>query len=205
MAEKEPIVVYDSKEHWVVYPSDNAYLMCARIKPNSEGIRHVTQEMVEALKGWWYTKAVEKVEKALDGLDIPWEELRVTGEEIESGNLFALAKKLALISHNIIKVNDFLTLVAARHSAAKEALEQASNQRLARDDKYGGDEGARRPAIAVRLAAMIHQEKPLRDAKIEVIEAGAFLKAMEFTKDSLDVAWRTVSRIVSARLAEPND
>lgn len=200
MAEQEPIVVFDDKEHWVIYPEDNAYLMCLKIKPGEDGIRHVTQEMVEALKGWWYHKAVEKVEQKLDELDIPWEELHVTGPEIESGDLMALSKKLAIASHYIVQVNDVLTLMEARYSAAKEALEQASHQRIAREDKH---EEGRRPAIAVRIAAIIHQEKPLRNAKIDVIEAGAFLKAIGHTKDSLEVLWRTASRIISARLREP--
>ncbi len=204
MAEKEPIVVFDGKEHWCVYPEDNAYLMCAKIKPNEDGVRSVTQEMVEALTGWWYTKAVEQVETALDELNIPWEDLHVTGDDIESGDLMRLSKKLAMASHYIVKINDLTTIVAARHAAAKEALEHASNQRAGRDEKYDKSEG-RKPTIAVRLAMIIHSEKPLRDAKIDVIEAGAFLRAMEHTKDSLDVLWRTASRIISARLKEPID
>jgi hypothetical protein len=52
---------------------------------------------------------------------------------------------------------------------------------------------------------IIHEQKPLRNAKIDLIEAGAFLKAMEHTKDSLDTLWRTASRIISARLKEPID
>jgi hypothetical protein len=94
--------------------------------------------------------------------------------------------------------------VAARQSAAKEALDHAANQRIGRDEKRSQEEG-RRPAIAVRAAMLIHAEKPLRNAKIDVMESGAFLKALEHTKDSLDVLWRTVSRIISARLKEPID
>lgn len=199
--QREPIIVFDSKEHWVIYPHDNAYLMCIKIKPGTDGIRHVTQEMVEALRGWWYTKAIEKVEKALDELDIPWEELYVSGPDIEQGDLMALSKKLAMTSHYIIKVNDLLTRMMARYSAAKEALDQASNQRLARENR--SKEEGRKPAIAARLAAIIHQEKPLRNAKIDSIEAGAFIKAMEYTKDSLDILWRTASRVIAARLKEP--
>lgn len=204
MADKEPIIVHDGKEMWIVYPTDNAYLMCQKIKPEEDGIRHVEQETVEALKGWWYTQAVEKVETALDELDIPWEDLRVNEEAVESGDLMALSKKLALTSHYIVKVNDLLTSTSARYYAAKEALEQAANQRAGHLEKYDKTEG-RKPAIALRLAMIIHIEKPLRNAKIDIIEAGAFLKAMEHTKDSLDNLWRTASRIISARLKEPID
>lgn len=201
---KEPILVYDGKEHWVIYPEDNAYLMCVNIKPNEDGVRPVTQEIVEALKGWWYTKAVEQVEDALDELNIPWEDLHVTGDDIQSGDLMRLSKKLAMASHYIVKLNDLTTVVAARQSAAKEALEHASNQRVGRDEIHDKSEG-RKPPIAIRIAMIIHSNKPLRNAKIDVIESGAFLKAMEHTKDSLDFVWRTTSRIISARLKEPID
>jgi hypothetical protein len=203
MAEKEPILIHDGKEHWLVYPEDNAYLMCNKVKPDEDGVRHVTQEMVEALKGWWYTLAIEKVEQALTALNIPFEELRVTEEDIESGDLMRLSKKLAISSHYIIKVNEMLTLVEARNSAAKDALDHASNQRVGRDERYKGE--GRQPAIAVRIAMAIHEEKPLRNAKIDVIETAAFLKALEHTKNSLDILWRTASRIISARLKEPID
>ncbi len=201
---KEPLIVHDGKEQWVVYPSDNAYLMCQRIEPDEDGVRHVEQETVEALKGWWYTQAVEKVEAALDELNIPWEDLRVSEDAVASGDLMELSKKLALTSHYIVRVNDLLTSTAARYYAAKEALEQAANQRVGRDEKYDKTEG-RKPAIAVRLAMIIHAEKPLRNAKIDIIEAGAFLKAIEYTKDSLDTLWRTASRVISSRLKEPID
>lgn len=202
MAEKEPILVHDGKEPWLIYPEDNAYLACMRVKPDEGGVRHVTQEMVESLKGWWYTQALDKIEAALDELDIPWEDLHVSGEDVQSGDLMGLSKKLAMASHHIVKVNAILARTAARHSAAKESLEHAANQRAGRDEKY--IEG-KKPAVALRLAMLIHAEKPLRNAKIDVIEAGAFLKAMEYTKDSLDVLWRTASRLISARLREPID
>lgn len=201
---KEPLLVHDGKEFWCVYPCDNAYVMCLNVKPGEDGIRHVTQEMVEALKGWWYTTAVAKVEKALAALKIPWDDVETTDEDIESGDLMRLSKKLALASHHIVKVNNLRIVASARHSAAKGALEQAVHQRAGRDQRYAKVEG-RPPPIDVRLAMIIHSEKPLRNAKIDIIETEALLKALEYAWGSLDFHWRTTSRIISSRLREPID
>ena len=201
--EQEPVICHDGHEMWIVYPSENAYLLVVKVKPDEEGIRHVAPELVEGLKGWWYRQAVDKVQAALDELNIPWEELHVTGPEIEAGDLMTLSKKLAMTSHYIVRVNNLLGLSTARHAAAKEALEQATNQMMAQQDKFQDKGEGRKPAIAVRAAALIHQRKPLRNAKIDIIESGAFAAALTHTKDSLDTLWRTASRIISARLKEP--
>ena len=205
MAEQkqEPVICHDGKEHWVVYPSENPYMLVLKIKPDEQGIRHVAPELVEGLKGWWYGQAVKKVEEAIAELAIPWEELHVTGPEIDQGDLMTLSKKLAMASHFIVKVNGLLTVATAQHAAGKEALEQATGQMMAQEDKFGEWGEGRKPAIAVRTAALIHKRKPLRNAKIDIIEGGAFIAALSHTKDSLETLWRTASRIISARLKEP--
>ena len=201
MAE-QPLICYDGIEHWVVYPSDNSYQMVEKIKPGEDGVISVEPALLEMLKGWWYHKAVEKAEAAVAGLEIPWEELQITGADVEQGDLLALTKKLATASTHIVHLNDILTGAMVRMSAAKEAVDQAVHQMMA--SREAQEEG-RPPAIAIRIAALIHKHKPLRNAKIEIIEAGATIKALEVTKDSLDILWRTASRIISARLKEPVD
>jgi len=203
--QQEPVICYDGHEHWVVYPDDNAYSLVSKAKPDKDGVRPVEPETVEMLKGWWWRKAVQKVESMLDDFNIPWEDLHVTKELIEAGDLMELSKVLAETSHYIVRVNQQYGLIAARLSAAKEALDQATHQILGSREAQQEETAGRKPAIAVRVAALIHKQKPLRNAKIEVIEATAFMRALEQTKESLDVLWRTASRIISARLKEPID
>lgn len=201
--ELEPIICHDGKEFWILYPEDNAYLLVSKVKTDEDGVRHVEPEMVEMLKGWWYHQAIERAEKAVAALEIPWDELHVTGEEAEEGNLAVLSKKLAVTSYHIVQVNNVLSGSAVRLAAAKEAVEQAVHQMIASRDSQDGE--GRRPPIAVRIAALIHQHKPLRNGKIEIIESTAAMKALEQTKESLDVIWRTASRLISTRLKEPID
>jgi hypothetical protein len=195
----EPLVVDDGREHWVVYPDDNNYRILASVK-RKDGIRHVKPELVEQVKGWWYHRGIDRAEKAIEGLAIPWDDLEVAGEDIEEGNLVELSKRLALISYQLVRANKLVGQVALRHHAAKEALGHASHLILSREKAE-----EKKSAIAVRLAAAISRQKPLRNAQIEVIEAGAMLKALERTVDALDILWKTVSRIMSARLREPLD
>jgi hypothetical protein len=196
----EPIVVDDGREHWVVYPDDNNYRILASVKKDKDGIRHVKPELIEQVRGWWYHRGIDSAEKAIEGLAIPWEELEVGGEDVEEGNLVELSKRLALISHQLVRANNLVGQVALKHHAAKEALNHAAHLILSREKIE-----EKRAAIAVRMAAAISRQKPLRNAQIEVIEAGAMLKALERTVDALDILWKTVSRIMSARLREPLD
>lgn len=194
------LIVDDGLERWVVYPEDGPYRILKEAKPDAEGIRHVKPELVEQVKGWWYHRGVEKAQKVVDGLEVPWDDLDVSIQEVEAGNLVALSSKLANISHYLVRANTLVGRVSLRHHAAKEALSHAAHLVLSREQ---GDE--RKPAIAVRLAAAISRQKPLRNAQIEVIEAGALLRGLERTVDALDICWKTVSRILSARLREPLD
>ena len=81
-------------------------------------------------------------------------------------------------------------------------LEHAVNLSLSRG--YDDGEG-RRPAIDVRRSAIISRDKRLRNLKIETIESGAAIKALEMLKESLETLWKTTNTTISARYAQPTD
>ena len=196
-----PIVVNDTCEQWILYKEDNAYLLALKVEPDEHGIRHVTPDITEGMQTWGWRQAVERAEKIIEELAVPWGELVITDLEIADGNMMALSEKLARTSFYIVQVNNKLTRLLALQAAAKDALEHAVNRILARVD----NEGHRPPPADIRRAATISRDKRLRNLKIELIEAGAQIKALETTKDSLETLWKTVSRIISCRLREPLD
>lgn len=173
-------------------------------KPVDEhGVRHVDSALVENLQTWWYETAMGHVDETIAKLEIPWEDLSLASEDVLETELVELSVKLARISSYMVRVNNLLAVATARHYAAKEALEQAVNRRLANDELQA--QGGKLPAIALRTAAVISRQKPFRNAKIDSIETGALIRALEQVKDALDVLWRTASRIMSARIKEPID
>ena len=171
-------------------------------KPDGDGIYHVSKDVVANVGGWWHPKAIEKGKKMIDGLEIPWDELDAVELSVVEAQMIEFSERLAKISHYVVKVNNLLVMFHPRFFAAKEALEQGVNRRLALDSV--GAEG-KQPAIALRTAAAISRQLPFRQAKIEIIELGAAIKALEATKESLEHMWATVSRMLSARLKEPID
>ena len=203
MAEQElttiflPIIVNDGLENWCLFPEDAAYPIALKIPPDDKGIRQVDPEVTEGLHTWWWRQAVERAEKIIDDLAIPWGELAITDLDVQDGNLMILSEKLARISFYIVQVGNRMVRLSANNYAAREMLDHAVNRNLARET------GEKKPAIAVRMAAAISKDKRLRNLKIETIESGAALKALEATKDSLDTLWRTTSRIMSVRQSEP--
>ena len=196
------IIVDDGKENWCLYKEDNAFLAALKVEPDEQGIRHVLPELTEGLHTWWWRQAVEKASKLVEELAVPWGELAITSLDVQDGNLMALSEKLARTSFYIVQVNNHLTRLLATQYAAKEMLEHAVNRSMARGDS---SEGGRKPAIAARQAAIISQDKRLRNMKIEVIESGAAIKSLETLRESLDLLWRTTSRIISSRMSEPTD
>src|SRR3989304_712187 len=196
----DPIIVNDSLENWIIYKEDNSYLLALKVEPNGDGIRHVTSDITEGMQTWWWRQAVERAEKVIEELAVPWGELAITDLELQDGNMMIFSEKLARTSFYIVQVNNRLTRLLALQSAAKEALDHAVNRILARK---GNDEEGRKPAADIRRAAAISRDKRLRNLKIELIEAGAQIKALETMKDSLEVLWRTISRCLSIRLREP--
>ena len=153
--------------------------------------------------GWWWPDAVEKAEKIIKDLEIPWDDLAVSEDDITDGNLVALSEKLAKTSYYIIKTNNILTRVVATQAASKEALEHAVSKILATGDDINGR--SHKPAIEARRAAIISNNARLREAKIDLVESQTILRALENVKESLDISWKTISRILSARLHEPID
>lgn len=195
----DPLIVNDGLESWVLYPEDNSYLLALKVESDEHGIRHVQPEITEGLHTWWWRQAVERAEKMVQDLAIPWEQLTVTDLDIGDGNLMLLSEKLARAAYYIVQVNNQLTRLLALQAVAKEMLEHAANRNLARE--YDGP----KLAIAVRTAVEISRNKPLRNLKIEIIESTAAIKALETVKDSLETLWRTTSRVMSARIKEPID
>src|SRR3990167_7504995 len=196
------IIVNDSSENWVLYKGDNAFLAALKVEPDEQGIRHVLPELTEGLHTWWWCQAVEKASKLVEELSVPWGELAITTLDIQDGNLMALSEKLACTSFYIVQVNNHLTGLLAAQYAAKEMLEHAVNRSRERGESGGG---GRNPAIAARQAAIISQDKRLRNMKIEIIESGAAIKSLETLRESLDLLWRTTSRVLSSRMSEPID
>lgn len=195
------IIVNDGLENWMLYPDDKAYAVAIEIAPDEKGIRHIDPKLTEAIDTWWWRQAIERVDKLIEKLAIPWEELVITELELTDSSMMGLSEKLAHASFYIVQVNNRLTHLLALQSAGKEALEHAVNKMLA----HGDDSEGRKPAADIRRAAAISRDKRLRNLKIELIEAGAQIKALETTKDSLDTLWRTASRVLSCRLREPID
>src|SRR3989304_4537318 len=161
--EYEPIIVDDGLEHWCLYPSDNAYLLALKVEPDENGIRHVLPEVTEGLHTWWWRQAVERADKIIDDLAIPWGELAITDLDVQDGNLMILSEKLARISFYIVQVGNRMVRISANNYAAREMLDHAVNRNLARE------RGEKKPAIAVRMAAAISKDKRLRNLKIETI------------------------------------
>jgi len=196
--EGDPIIVNDGLENFVLYKEDNSYLLALKVEPGENGIRHVTPTQIENVHTWWWRQAVEKSEKLVEELAVPWGELMLTNLDIQDGNMMALSEKLARTSFYIVQVNNRLTRLVPTQIAAKEMLEHAVNRILARDDSEG-----RKPAADIRRAAAISRDKRLRNMKIEYIESTAAIKALEVLKESLETLWRTISRCLSVRLREP--
>ncbi len=198
---KPPILYKNGTEVGIVYEQDKAYELLSTRKADEQGYVHCTVEESEAITGWWYHAAEKKIAEQVEALEIPWDDLVVTEEDIQEGNLIALSGKLAKISGFSVKINQLLATQAARLVASKEMLDHAVLRKLA--DPPEDREGPKL-SIGVRSALAISQSKPLRHAKIDSVESGAFVKALETTRDSLDVLWRTCSRVISARLREPD-
>ncbi len=195
-----PIRYEDGTESGFVVPGDKAYDLLAGREPDESGAVRCTPEESEAIRGWWYHRALDKIREQVEDLKIPWDDLVVTEEDIVEGNLIALSGKLAKISGFHVRINQKLATQAARLVASKEALDHAVARILANPPPEGP-----KLSIGVRSALAISQQTPLRHAWIDSIESAAFVKALEQTRDSLDLLWRTCSRVISARIREHID
>lgn len=199
----DPIVVDDGRDSWVVYPGENNYELLAALPEDDKGVRHAAPELVDQLQGWNWREAAARADKIVEGLTVPWGELLCTTEDVADGNLMNLSGKLAKISYYIVQCNNILTRLLSMRSLAKESLEQAVNKALAMEAAFGTS--GKSPAQALRAASLVSRNRQLRSLKIELMEAGAQIEALSTVKESLDVLWRTASRVISARASEPID
>lgn len=199
----ESILVDDGLERWQVHPDDAFYQDALKLEPDKDGIRHTTPEAIEATQTWWWRDAVKKADKLVEELAIPWDNLALDETDITDGNTMLLTEKLSKTSFYIVQTNNKLAHLLAIQSASKEAMDHAVNRIIARGDDIDGV--SPKPSIDARRASIISRDKRLRNTKIEAIESSAAIKALESVKDSLDITWKTISRILSARFHEPID
>lgn len=199
----ESILVDDGIERWQVNPDDAFYPDALKLEPDENGIRHTTPEDIEGRQTWWWRTAIEKADKLIEELEIPWEELAISEEDITDSNTMILCEKLAKANYYIVQTNNKLTRLIAIQSASKEVLDHAVNRILARGDDIDGV--SPKPSLDARRAFIISRDKRLRNAKIESIESLAAIKSLENVRESLDMTWKTTSRILSARFHEPVD
>lgn len=158
---------------------------------------------IEEKQTWWWRKAVEKADKLVEELAVPWEDLSLDENDITNPELMNLSEKLARISYYIVQTNNKLTRLLAIQSASRETLDHAVSRMLASGDDLNGVKP--KPSIESRRAAIISEDARLRNTKIEIVESGAAIKALENMRESLDVMWKTTSRIMSVRIHEPID
>lgn len=193
-----PIITFDGLEHGVWYPEDSAYKLIAALVPDEEGIRRIDHTLSAQVRGWWIHEALAKVNAVVEELAVPWEELNVKEDEITSDNLVSLSQKLARISYYVVRSNDVWGQAVARQKLCKDAIEHAVARNMARPAPEGS-----KMTVASRQATIISTTKPLRQAKIDLMESEALVNRMTAVRESLDSLWRTTSRILSVRLREP--
>lgn len=194
---EQPVFVHDGREGWVLYPEDAAYRLVADMPKDEEGVVHVEPSLLAKVKGWWYDKALVKIDEFIDALAIPWEELELTEEQIREAEANELTEKLAKTSHYMIRVSRELAGVGAKVSLAKSALDHAVGRLLSGGDSKG--------PLGPRTALAISKDKRLRNTKIEIMEAEAYRQALDKIYEALELNWKTTSRVLSVRMREPID
>ncbi len=194
--DQQPILVQDDKDDgWVVYPGDNAYEYVAALPRGDNGVVHVESSILATVQGWWYTKAQERVEEAIEDLAIPWDELEMDeGAAIEE-EASALSERLTRISSSIVKVGREKSRVDSQVHLAKSALDHVVQRRISQDES--------KMTVAAKTAAFISADKRLRNAKIEIMEGEALKRRLDGIGDALDIIWKTTSRVLSVRQSEP--
>jgi len=197
----EVLHVYDGYNHWILYGDENVYREAAKVKPDKDGIRHLSGALALAAGGYGKDTPVKKAEQLLSALEVPWEELQLSEVDVQQGNIMLMTEKLARIAHYIVKMNSLLSGILARQVSSRDLLDHAVSRALGMND----DSDGKRQVKDVKIAMIISGNKKLKSLKIELIELGAAVKLLELNKESLDLIWRTVSRCISARSAEPID
>jgi len=192
----KPLLVDIGHEIMIVYPGEETYKLLDAYPRDGDGIIHAEASLIEKIRGWWYPKAIEKAEKLAASLEIPWEQMKPSIKEIEDGSISGLTEKLSLTAAHIIRLSTVLAPLEAGLVARKETLDQAVHRKIAVTPEN-------KQSITIRSADLIAGSKALKIAKIEIIEAQTQKVMLEKFLDALNIQWKTLSRIISARLAEP--
>lgn len=146
-------------------------------------------------KGWWYDQAIEKVDMIIAQLEIPWDEIQIDERGAVDEEAAGLSERLAKVSFYMVRVGRERSRVDSRLHLAKSALDHAVQRLIAEDES--------KATIASKTASIISGDVRLRDAKIEIMEGESLKRALDGVGESLDIIWKTTSRILSARLREP--
>lgn len=146
-------------------------------------------------KGWWYDQAIEKVDELITQLEIPWEEIQLDEQGAVDEEAAGLGERLAKVSFYMVRVGRERSRVDSHLHLTKSALDHVV-QRLLSDDEGKG-------TVAAKTAAIISSDARLKAAKIDIMEGESLKRALDGVNESLDIIWKTTSRILSARLREP--
>lgn len=198
-----PVTLYDGRERWIVYPGENLYGVVVDLPVNEEGDTVVDVAFIARHHNRWYPQ----VDKVVDNMlaELQAEPVQLTAEEIDNGNLTAFAQKLALVSGYRSWVQSRLMTVEARLSARKDMLEHILDRTIAQQANGDIPKPEGTSSIDARKALWISQNKPLRDCFMELTELRACQKALLQLVAMYDGWYNTISRVISARIAEPED
>src|SRR3990167_2714899 len=201
----KPLLAYDGSEYWVVYPEDNPYRLLAGLPQREVTERYAIVDIEPGLltqvRGWWYTTAATKVETLVASAEVDWDACRLTDAEIDNGDTTLYTRKLNRIAGHLVWVSTQLVRTEAVLEAAREAVDHACTRQLALEEN--GKVARLKGSQAQRLALFISPNPTMRRAKVENIELAAQRTALAHLREALDILWRTTSRAISARAAEP--
>ena len=196
-AEPKPILITNGNSLWAIYPGDNLYAYVAALPTRDDGVTEVTSQVWSAGYSWWYTRAYEEAKGYYKALAIPLDEINLTAQEIQIGNLQTYSEKLAMSSSYLTKVLQHLIDTDVELDAAKTTLEFIVQRWLSQHPAKG--------SVGVQAAGVISTNRQLRDTKIRIIQLEARKRLLDGYRVILDIHWRTISRALSARIREPID
>ena len=128
---------------------------------------------------------------------IPWSDLEVSTEEAIQGDLPVLEGKIALVGITAVRVLGLLRTVELLAGATKDALDRGVQHGLgAREDKG---------TVAGRTAALFAGDDELDYLQRELHGLETRRRVLQGQREALDMLWRTLSRLISARMYEPPD
>jgi hypothetical protein len=172
------------------------YDTVAEMDKDEYGVVTVSNGLLTRVKGWWWDEAVKRVTQKIEELEIPWDELKMDDAAARDDEVQGLCERLAVLTYWITKVGREKARVESLVFLAKNALDHATNKKMAATSRSDG-------AVSVRTSIVVSGNQVLRNAQIEVWESEAYRKQLDGTLEILELNWRLVSRIMSARMAEP--